>query len=164
MERESRDFLINVIRPALKSLPEKMRGEEAEIQLLFTALQESELKNRKQMGNGPARSFFQFEKIAIKEVLQNPKTADIARRRCADDFVSSSEVYDYFGLPAGDILSAIFARLNYWLSPLPMPHPGPRAIDDACGMYLLTWRPGKPQPATFSRNYWIARTVVKLTP
>ena len=49
------------IAPALALLPARMSSREAEIMLLAIGLQESLFVPRRQMGNGPARSFWQGE-------------------------------------------------------------------------------------------------------
>lgn len=49
------------VAEALLLLPAKMTSPQAELMLLAIGLQESELKHRRQHGNGPARSLWQAE-------------------------------------------------------------------------------------------------------
>lgn len=130
------------IAPALTLLPQ-MRSERAEVQLLATSLLESDyLRARRQYEGGPARGFWQFEKVAVRHVLQHPASqrhiAMLCRELCVDmDVESIHEAIEY-----QDILAAGVARLNYWTDRRPL-----APIDDAdtgWTLYVTIWRPGKP--------------------
>ena len=51
----------SMIDPALLLLPAKMESPQAVVMLLAIGLQESRFEYRRQMGNGPAKSFWQAE-------------------------------------------------------------------------------------------------------
>lgn len=142
------------IVPALYLLPEKMDSREAKVQLLATAMQESgeELENRRQLGDGPARSLWQFEFLGIKGVLEHHSTSKYAQALCAARGVSPFPDTVLAAVEKDDILAAGFARLNYWASPKSMP-------SDEAGawsLYLAVWRPGRPRPEKWARNYQLA--------
>ena len=63
-------FLTCTIRPALQSLP-LLWHDRAEELLLGTAIVESDLIHRKQVGGGPARSFFQMEPLTHDDIWNN---------------------------------------------------------------------------------------------
>lgn len=141
------------IRPALTLLPDIMRGRRAEAMLLAIGLQESRFKYRRQVGGGPARGFWQFERAGgVVGVMTHPESESLAR--------SITEVlrYDFnsadihAALEHNDLLAACFARLLLWTDPEPLP--GIRsAADQGWHYYLRTWRPGKPHPETWP-EFW----------
>lgn len=146
------------VTPALAFLPPVMDSVPARIILGATTIQESDLRTRRQTG-GPAVSFWQFEKIGIKEVLINPKTAAIAADACKfhNCEPSVNAVYEKFKLPEGDILAAIFARLNYWRVRDPLPKHNTPVAESAYWLYYKnTWRPGKPHLDRWPRSFWRA--------
>lgn len=63
------EFLTNVIRPTVIEIG--LQSTAAEQLLLGTAMQESDLVHRRQLGNGPARSFFQMEPTTHNDIWQN---------------------------------------------------------------------------------------------
>jgi hypothetical protein len=63
------EFLTTVIRPTLIEIG--LHSTATEQLLLGTAMQESDLVHRRQMGNGPARSFFQMEPATHNDIWQN---------------------------------------------------------------------------------------------
>ena len=72
MSEKLSDVVEKAIRPALAALPARMRSREAVVMLLAIGLQESLFKYRRQMANGPARGFWQFEKMGgVAGVLQH---------------------------------------------------------------------------------------------
>lgn len=62
-------FLTTVIRPTLMEIG--LHTTAAEQLLLGTAMQESDLVHRRQMGDGPARGYFQMEPATHNDIWQN---------------------------------------------------------------------------------------------
>lgn len=52
----------SIVEPTLLLLPAKMESPQAVVMLLTIGLQESLFEHRRQLGNGPARSFWQMER------------------------------------------------------------------------------------------------------
>src|SRR5690625_3810783 len=74
--------LCAVINPALSMLPSKMTSDDARVQMIAMALQESGLAAREQHV-GPARGLWQFEKGGgVRGVLKFPTTKDYAVMVC----------------------------------------------------------------------------------
>jgi hypothetical protein len=63
------EFLTTVIRPTLIEIG--LHSAAAERLLLGTALQESDLVHRRQVGGGPARGYFQMEPATHNDIWQN---------------------------------------------------------------------------------------------
>ena len=79
MSEKLSDVVEKAIRPALAALPARMRSREAVVMLLAIGLQESLFRYRRQMANGPARGFWQFEKMGgVAGVLQHRTTTALA--------------------------------------------------------------------------------------
>lgn len=148
-----------VIDPALSLLPSKMTSTEARALLVAIALQESGLRHRRQLGGGPARGWWQFERDggvagviahhatrptigAVLETLRYPVYAEAC----------------HTAIEHNDILAACFARCLLWTLPrrLPTKH------DPEGGWlaYLAAWRPGKPHPGTWNSYHAVAWDVV----
>ncbi|MDX1428656.1 MAG: hypothetical protein R3282_00145, partial [Rhodothermales bacterium] len=66
---DARRLLIDAIRPALAALEKK--GRASEELLLGTAIQESLLEFRRQLGGGPARGLFQMEPATHDDCWEN---------------------------------------------------------------------------------------------
>ena len=131
------------IRPALSLLPSSMHGVRAEANLLSISLLESDgLEARRQYKGGPARGFWQFEKIAVRHVLTFPTTRVHALRICHDLSIEPDADAIHPALEFQDVLAASFARLNLYTDRRPL-----AALDDpdeAWLQYVTIWRPGKP--------------------
>lgn len=148
------------INPALNLLPPVMNSFPAVVQLCATSIQESRIEHRKQIG-GPAVSFYQFEKIGIKDVLERPTSRQHAIKACEvfDVAPTVNDVYAIFQKTEGDILASVFARLNYWneRSPLPSLTTPPTTREAAAwAYYIKVWRPGKPHLSSWPMAYWRA--------
>src|SRR5262249_50020699 len=63
------DFLASIIRPTLLAID--LHSTAAEQLLLGTAMQESDLIHRRQLGDGPARGFFQMEPATHNDIWQS---------------------------------------------------------------------------------------------
>lgn len=154
-----REVLEKAILPALAILPAKMDSLQARVQLLATGLQESEFMHRRQMGNGPARGFWQFEKGGgVKGVMQHPASAAYVRAVCEVRGVQFDRYAIWTALETDDIFAAAIARLLLWTDAQPLP-----AVDDTKGswaLYSRVWNPGKPHPDKWPANHDLARLEV----
>lgn len=152
-------FLHEVLAPALRLLPEEMTSDEAKVMVVAICLQESGLACRKQIG-GPAHGLAQFEQSGgVRGVLGHHATRATARALCGKRHVIPTASAVYEALLHDDVLAAGFARLLLWTDPHALPALGDEA--GAWGLYLRTWRPGKPRPAHFSGNYQQALLAVR---
>lgn len=151
------DVYMSAINPAYILLgrlaPEKKwASPEATVMLLAIGMQETGFLTRIQYGNGPARSFWQFEQGGgVKGVLNHHAVGSVAKKVC-----------DFFGLPVepkavwkametNDVLGAAMARLLLYSSPKALPKLGEQ--DAAWKMYENNWRPGRPHPDKWPANY-----------
>ncbi|MDU4255783.1 hypothetical protein [Pseudomonas sp.] len=121
-----REVRRSIIEPALLLLPAKMESPQAIVMLLAIGLQESRFTYRRQMGNGPAKSFWQAEQ-------GGGMVTGLLRYRV-------DSVRDLNAIEHDDILAAGLARLLLYTDPARLP-----ALGDESGawdLYLRTWRPG----------------------
>lgn len=158
-----------LVSACLQLFPDRYNTPPARAMLLAIALQESDFIHRQQLiGNhrnwweslkGPATSFWQFERIGIRGVLEHHTTGPLIR-----------EVLDTLGYPEdvgtihtavthNDILAACFARLLLWQVPQALP--GPDQASEAWRQYLRAWRPGKPRPERWQSRYHTAWNIVE---
>jgi hypothetical protein len=123
-----------------------MDSPSARAMVIAVGLQESRFQHRRQV-NGPARSYFQFERAGVSGVLRH----DASRRAASDVLVTmgyrpdSMTVYD--AIEHNDILACCFARLLLWTHPERLP--GKTEANLGWRVYAETWRPGRPHPATW---------------
>ena len=116
------------------------------------AIQESGLTARRQMGGGPARSFWQFEPGGVNGVLSHPRTRVQASRLCeilcyrltGDE--PANVVSIMTAIEHCDVLAAGFSRLNLWASSYNIPI----SEEEGWRAYFGIWRPGKPD-----RERWV---------
>lgn len=152
------DFVGQIMEPALDLLPTRMGSIEARIMLLAIALQESELKYRRQVG-GPARGLMQFEQGGgVKGVLSHPASRTYAAQVCAALGVDPSQQAVYAALDQNDTLAVCFGRLLLWTDPSTLP-----SINDVLGawnLYQRVWRPGKPRIQDWPDNHKIAASAL----
>lgn len=136
-------LLHDIVNPALKEMTPSIKpSDQARKMLLTIAQQESgpEVENRYQMGGGPARGLWQFERIGVLDVMTRARTEPIARNALRDRKLPFDVPVVHEALAKDDRLAAIFARLNLWNDPHPL-----RGLDDINGgfaTYLRVWRPG----------------------
>lgn len=156
--------IIDILDPALAWLPPKMDSREARVQLLATGLQESKFEHRYQVLNhptlkGPARSFWQMERGGgVKGVMTHSASHDLALAACQRQGVPFDTKSVWLTMENDDFLAAVFARLLYWTDAGRLP-----AVTDAAGgwrLYLNTWRPGKPHPASWAGYHAAARAAL----
>lgn len=136
-----------------------MSSPEASAILLSVGLQESGFGARVQHGNGPARSFWQFEKEGVRGVLTHPSTSVYAHAVMELLQYQAVAAVAYEALANNDILACVFARLLLWTDPRAMPTAS--EASKGWNIYLAQWRPGKPKPETWKAHYARAWAVVQ---
>lgn len=113
-------FRLDIIRPALKAT--NLWSDSAENLLLGTAIAESSLEVVKQIGGGPALSFFQIEPGTYNDCLRYLSTP---RARKMKEVILSALFMDIFPSPEcltwNIRLSVLIARIKYWMHPDPLP-------------------------------------------
>lgn len=131
------------IDQAFQLLPVKMDSPLARVILAAIGFQESGYQVRIQYGNGPARSYWQFEKGSIKGVMLHKASARLAMEICEKRGVDFNSELIWKAMEVDDVLGAAFARLLMYTDPNPLPD----NQADAWEMYAKRlWRPGKPHP------------------
>lgn len=146
------EITTRAIVPAMALLPARMDSARARVQLLAIALQESELIYRRQMGNGPARGFWQFEQGGgVRGCVNHPASASYLRQLCVTRGVAFDARAIWNAIEHDDVLAAGLARLLLWTDPRPLPALGDAQAAWEC--YAWNWRPGKPHPDKWPANY-----------
>lgn len=155
------DALRDAIDPALEWLPSNMSSMDARVMLLSIGLQESRFEHRRQMGNGPAKGFWQFEEGGgVKGVMNHLSTSRLARAICDERNVPFTTRQVWNALEHDDVLAAVFARLNLWWAPGALPRVA--ETQKAWDLYIFTWRPGKPHRSTWDAYHRTARSTLGL--
>lgn len=138
-------LLTQVIRPTCAWLASNWnipQNERADQQLLTTAYQESGLTERIQRVNGggfgPARGWWQFERIGVQDVVQRREAVLRGVCEVLDFEFNTSNIYTMVAF--NDTLACAVARLTLHLDkhPLPQVHDGDGGFD----YYARNWRPG----------------------
>lgn len=136
------------------------RSDLAEILLVAISGQEANWTAQAQRG-GPAHGLWQFERAGgVAEVLHAKATRDLAETLCRRLGVDPSERAVHSALAQigqMDALDCGFARLLLWKDPKPLPD----NQTAAWGYYQRNWRPGKPHPDRWPRNYLAAVAAVR---
>ncbi len=117
-------FTISVVEPALKELSRITKrsfdSKDAVHLLVGTALQESLLIHRRQIGGGPARGFFQMEPSTHDDIFKNYLAFRKSLKQAVESFqwpfFSSS-----FQLQYNDRYAAVMARVHYARVPASIP-------------------------------------------
>jgi hypothetical protein len=149
-----------VIPDALHLLPAKMTSREAQAMMLAIGLQESAFQHRRQMGNGPARGFWQFEKNGgVKGILDHPVTGPLVKPICKLLCYKPTPEICHTAIEHNDVLAAVFARLLIWVDPRSLP--SPIETDKGWSIYVENWRPGKPHPSIWPACFELAWSTVK---
>jgi len=128
--------------------------------MIAIALQESRFKARRQMGQGPARSFWQFERIGVEGLLVKVDKAKTSARLadiCATLDVRAVVDDIHAAIEHNDILGAVCTRLLLFTHRDPIP----TEQEAAWQYYLKLWRPGKPKPESWA-DHW--QTACELIP
>lgn len=149
----------DILNPALSLLPIAMDSPKARVQLLAQGQQESLFKYRRQMGNGPARGFWQMERGGgVAGVFHFPTTTGFLQQVCAARDCPFDIPTIWMHLEIDDILAAAVARLLLWTDAYPLP-----AVDnptEGWDLYLRVWRPGKPISSTWLAYHEAARAAL----
>lgn len=136
-----KEFNDGPLTAALRILPDAMDTERARVLVLTIGLQESNLAERRQRGNGPARGLHQFEEGGgVKGVMTHAATKKHCRLLCDIRDVAYTSRAVWSAMEYDDVLDMGMARLLLWSDPRSLP-----AVDDvasAWALYLRTWRPG----------------------
>ena len=164
------------IIPAYKLLSANMSSIEASLMLLAIPLQESELKERRQLITkvidgrkkllplGPAVSFWQFEqgdpisRGGVWGVLNHYSVGLKAVTVCRALGIEPTAPKVWEAMQTNDVLAAAMARLLLYSSPKALPKVGD--VQGAWKMYTDTWRPGKPHPEKWPAHYANARATL----
>jgi len=151
-------YLRTAVLPAFSLLPSRMRSSEAQAGVTAFAIQETDLKARRQLEDGPARSHLQFELSGLLGVLTHPASTIYAAALVNE--------LDYADLTPGELLSvmehdAVLAAGMGRLKLLPDPQPLPGRDGEWLGwsIYLRTWAPGYPRPEKWTGSWtraWMA--------
>jgi hypothetical protein len=153
--------IATILNPALAMLPLAMDSPRARVELLTIGQQESRFMYRRQMGNGPARGFWEFERGGgVKGVFGHHLTTGYVHQLCTARDVGFDPAAIWAALETDDIFACCIARLLLWTDPTALP-----AVDDpatAWDLYLRVWRPGKPKPDTWGEYHEAARTALGL--
>lgn len=146
------------INQAFHFLPLRMDSVKARVELYAIGFQESNFEVRRQYNNGPAASFWQFEKGGgIKGVLTHAASAEYAKALCAFRGVQPTTQDVWNAMLTDDVIGAGFGRLLLYTDPRPLPEVRSTInIDrpqdsESWQYYSRNWRPGKPHP-----NKWFA--------
>lgn len=159
-----RDFVRGPLADALAILPLDMDTPKARVMVTAICLQESGLIHRKQMGNGPARGFPQFElgtrqsRGGVWGIYLHDASRFWLDKLCASRGVQFLPDSIWRALETDDVLAAGAARLLLFTDPKRLPDT--TDADGSWGLYLRTWRPGKPRQETWPANHRAAREAV----
>jgi hypothetical protein len=151
------DVLNRMVGPALGRLPAHMDTPAARVMLLAIGLQESRFLYRRQLGDGPARGYWQFERGTkssrggVWGVYLHRASSELLRLLCRDRDVAFDPGPIWQQIEHDDVLAAGVARLLLWTHPKALPAVG--ETYRAWHYYLETWRPGKPHPLTWPALY-----------
>lgn len=154
---------INPAMALLKGVPDSRASR---CLLLAIGLQESRFEYRRQLGNGPARGYWQFERGTAASrggvwgVFLHKTSSrllrDLAEQRGCPP--SPSNIWE--AIEHDDVLAAGLARLLILTDPYKLPALGD--VDGAWRLYAdRCWRPGKPHPQTWPGFYARALEAVK---
>lgn len=145
-----------VIDTGMAYLPAKYDSIAARTLLYAIGMQESKFSARRQYNNGPAASFWQFERGGgIKGVLRHSASAQYARIVCMKFGIPPEPLSIWEAMQDNDNIGVCFARLLLWTDPAPLPGPVLQASQRAWDYYERNWRPGKPHPETW-KSHWRA--------
>jgi len=145
------EITATAINPALKLLGIG-DSPEARVLMLAIGLQESRFEHRRQMGNGPAMGFWQFERGGgVHGVLRHDTSRIRAQALCKARNVKPEDMAVWKALQFDDVLAAGFARLLLLTDPRRLPDLG--NAQGAWETYIRNWRPGKPHPETWPALY-----------
>ena len=141
----------HIIPAAYAVLPPGLNSPAATAMILATGLQESKFRERRQVGGGPARGLWQFERGGgVKGVVTHPDTRDILRAALVTlryEKAIGQTLLLYQAIEHNDVLACVFARLNLWW--LPVALPDRTQPDSGWAQYIRAWNPGAPHRETW---------------
>ena len=149
------EFYNAVLTPGLafirKSIPHIPASTEEQVMLMAIAGQESNWTDRRQAHNGPASSFWQFERTGILGLMRDDETSKWVAVICGLSGVAlqSTAIWRFMGTPEGDTFSCAMGRLLLWTDPMRLP----KNEQDAWLGYYRLWRPGAPDRARWAVRY-----------
>lgn len=150
----------HIVPAAYALLPGRMQSPAATAMLLAIGLQESAFEDRRQIGGGPGRSFWQFEATGVRGVLRHRASAVHAAAVLAKlQYPDHSVLAVQASLEHNDVLACAFARLLLWTLPDQLP-PDAHSGDQGWDQYLRAWKPGKPHRPRWNPNYGVAWDMV----
>jgi len=142
-----------VVSAAYLLLPSPMRSDRASAMLIAIALQESKMLRRRQLGGGPARGLWQFERSGLRGVMAHSAScqhfANMARN-CRYPLIDDVD-HMLIAVEHNDIFACAVARLLLWTDAEPLP--GRDNPASAWQLYLRTWNPGKPRPEGWAASF-----------
>lgn len=139
-----------IINPALELLGPQFSDPRATVMLLAIAQQESGIRHRIQQPNGPARSYWQFERAGgVRGIMwHGASTAHLRRVSLLLDYKFDEKVL-HLAMTDNDLLAACMARLLLYT----LPHALPTTAAGGWDQYIDAWRPGKPHRHTWGAYY-----------
>lgn len=159
------EVILGILNPALALLPMKLDSLEARVMLLAIGQQESRFQFRRQLGDGPARGFWQFERGTpasrggVWGVFLHPASAKLLADLCAARSCPFDPMSIWIRLETDDLLACGVARLMLLTDAAALP-----SVDDAQAgwdCYARTWRPGRPHRSTWDNFHSRSREAVE---
>lgn len=137
-------FLKHTISPTLRSISSNkfpMWSPAAEELLLGTAIVESDLRFRKQLGDGPARGLFQMEPATHNDIWDNFLKYRPELAKAIGKLIVSSGADKLVELEKNDKYACAMARAHYLRTPIPLPRSGDvEAMAKYWKDYYNTWK------------------------
>ena len=150
---------ITAVDGALSLLPAAMTSPEAVAMLYAIGLQESRFQYRRQLGNGPARGLWQFERGGgVHGVITHAASRYWVASLCRARGVKFQTQAVYAALEFDDVFAAGIARLLLFTDPRKLPALG--EPDAAWNLYARVWRPGKPHRKTWPEAHAAANAAM----
>jgi hypothetical protein len=119
---EAVQFLNMSIKPALQKTG--LSGRASEELLLGTALVESDLIHRRQIGGGPARGLFQMEPATHDDIWNNYLQYRPELGKSIISLMTSPDANKHLELEQNDKYACAMARTHYLRVPATLPMPG----------------------------------------
>lgn len=143
-----RDLILPALEEADPILKTKNRTEAA-VLLLAIAIQESALRYRRQLGDGPARGLFQMEPgdLAMLSLVMK-KNRELRSILPTQD---PKTMWAILEDPENDKYGVFIARAALKTDVNPLPKLGD--VDAAWDCYIKHWGPGKPRPEKWAMSY-----------
>lgn len=148
------EHILTYTAPAAYALlPPALKSTGATAFVLAAGLQESQFYHRRQMGGGPARSLWQFERGGLRGVMEHRKSQPMMLSVLSalripltvDDCFAAIEFNDTLGFAAARLL----------IYTIPRPIPTRNDPNEGWSQYsgVHGWFPGDPKRATWDGNF-----------